>query len=532
MIVSLCSLRAPLARALPAVSLAFALAIAPDCAGAPSPPVASSTYALTIPGLFSTGVDGTGAPLTGGSVDPHYRLTSTDAFFPGPNPSVVAPSPGFAADTSTSAWISVQPNGTGDAGNTYTYTLTFSLSGDPATASLSGQWACAPGCSLLLNGTMVAVKAAPGSGTLDPFSIPTGSPFVMGSNTLAFAVTTTSGGPTGLQVNALSGAVEQCTMDSQCSAGEFCDTVTNACTAKLINATPIPNLPGHTPVVSFTCTAAAGMSVCASGVCASDNQCGYPPGGPCTASTGASVCRTGACAGATCAAPRFCTIDSDCPPGNWCNASASMCASLNPNGVPIPIDPGHGGVLNGTCTSAAAALVCLSGVCDVHDNGCGYALGDGACTPSIAITVCRSGDCSVAGTCMRVGGCNVDGDCGAASRCNLTTGLCQPVDAGLPDAASPDAGIPDAQTPDAVTPDTATGAVDARPADQSAPRSDTLIPNPDLVAVGVDAAIPAGPASGCSCDLGQNPPNNNRAIFLLLALALPIGLGRRRSRGR
>ena len=72
-----------------------------------------------------------------------------------------------------------------------------------------------------------------------------------------------------------------------------------------------------------------------------------------------------------------------------------MCVPKVANGQPVPSDPAHSNpTLGGTCTAAAAALTCTSGVCDTKDNLCGYASGDGPCTMGNGGTVCRSGMCS------------------------------------------------------------------------------------------------------------------------------------------
>ena len=104
-----------------------------------------------------------------------------------------------------------------------------------------------------------------------------------------------------------------------------------------------------------------------------------------------------------------CTTDSQCVAGNWCNESTSTCTSQLANGAPIPNDPSHSNpTLNGTCTAAASALVCTSGVCDPYNNTCGYANGDGPCTASTSTSVCASGVCDADGKC---GLANSDGPC-------------------------------------------------------------------------------------------------------------------------
>jgi uncharacterized repeat protein (TIGR01451 family) len=121
-----------------------------------------------------------------------------------------------------------------------------------------------------------------------------------------------------------------------------------------------------------------------------------------------------------------CTLDSQCPTGDWCDESANTCTPKLTNGTPVPTDTGHTNpTLNGTCTVAAGALVCASGVCDTKDNKCGYANGDGPCTTATAAE-CRSGFCTASGVCEPTNGCAKDSDCSAADWCDETTATCTP----------------------------------------------------------------------------------------------------------
>jgi len=120
-----------------------------------------------------------------------------------------------------------------------------------------------------------------------------------------------------------------------------------------------------------------------------------------------------------------CNADGDCGDGHWCNISTHACTAKIPNDGAVPTDPAHSSpTLDGSCTTAAGALTCVSGVCDESDDKCGYANGNGSCTGSTGPTVCRSGACSKDGTCMTVGGCNVDGDCSDGKWCNVSTHTC------------------------------------------------------------------------------------------------------------
>jgi hypothetical protein len=102
-----------------------------------------------------------------------------------------------------------------------------------------------------------------------------------------------------------------------------------------------------------------------------------------------------------CQAGQGCNVDTDCFFQDWCNETARFCQPKLPNGLPLPVDLVHGGaLLNGQCNPAAAQVACMSGVCDVVDNLCGYASNDGPCTLANGATVCRSGACSPIGLCL------------------------------------------------------------------------------------------------------------------------------------
>jgi predicted component of type VI protein secretion system len=163
------------------------------------------------PVVFSTGVTDSGALAPLGSSDAHYRMTSNDSAFPGPAAVVLAPPPGgWARNTASSRWISVQADRMGGKDLIYIYKTTFTIdSGNPATASITGDWACDDTCTLQLNGVAVATYPGPAWMGLRMFSVPAGSPFVQGVNELAFIVRNTTGGPTGLQVSSVKVSVGQ-----------------------------------------------------------------------------------------------------------------------------------------------------------------------------------------------------------------------------------------------------------------------------------------------------------------------------------
>jgi hypothetical protein len=159
--------------------------------------------------LFNTGVDSGGMPLPGGSIDPHWSIVagpSTGAAFVLTNQLL-----GSYAQSSVSRWIWVNANGGGDVnGANYTFRLTFDLTGNPASASLSGSWGVDNNGSIMLNGSAAigtgALSLSGGGGgnfsTFHDFSITGG--FVDGINTLDF-VAENDGGPGGLNVTNLMG---------------------------------------------------------------------------------------------------------------------------------------------------------------------------------------------------------------------------------------------------------------------------------------------------------------------------------------
>lgn len=168
-----------------------------------------------IPGLFNTGVDGSGAVLPGGSVDPHYALiASADPAYPGPSAIVasVIPAGYWRPNGAASMWIAPAADenwpalGTAHPDGTYRYRLSFDLTGfDPATVSISGTWGADNSCAILLNGAATGFSTS-SYNPLVPFSVTTG--FVNGVNHLDFDVanwTASGSNPTGLRVEGIVG---------------------------------------------------------------------------------------------------------------------------------------------------------------------------------------------------------------------------------------------------------------------------------------------------------------------------------------
>lgn len=163
--------------------------------------------ASSIPGLFNTGVNASGAPLPDGTLnDLHYTLISV----PGGAATTLIrtsaggyPIPPYIGNGLLSAWIG--PNNDhfldGPVG-TYDYRISFDLTGFvPSTAVITGGWSTDNnGLSILLNGVNTGnpgTSFTQFSTGFAPFSITTG--FQPGINTLDFLVNN-AGGPTALRV--------------------------------------------------------------------------------------------------------------------------------------------------------------------------------------------------------------------------------------------------------------------------------------------------------------------------------------------
>jgi MYXO-CTERM domain-containing protein len=514
---------------------------------APAEPTATTSSALGITGLFPTGVDGNGTPLATGTVDAHYTLASADptlglmprAFAVDAQASM-AGAGAWTPNTASSKWISVRASAVSTLPLLYTYSTTFNLNGaDPTTATLTGALACDDTCVLRLNGTDIKTFASPAWTQATAFSVPAGSPFVAGNNTLSVAVTNSGGIVTGLQITKITPG---CTTDSQCASTQFCNTQTNACTPKLPDGTPVPTIPGHAPPLTGTCSAPVGTAVCVSGTCSTttndcgatappacttDGQCasgqfcntqtmtctpklpdGTPvptiPGhtppltGTCATDVGTAVCVSGTCntttndCGPAVTPPPACTMDSQCASTQFCDTQTMTCTSKLPDGAPVPTVPGHTPPLTGTCATGVGAVVCISGacdatsnlcgsgctkdsdcastqfcdtqtmactpklpngdmiptltghtpdltgmcttpvgaavcasaVCDMTNDECGFANGDGPCTAANGGVVCQSGVCAASGTCAPGATCTMDSDCAATQFCNTQIGTC------------------------------------------------------------------------------------------------------------
>jgi PEP-CTERM motif len=169
--------------------------------------------------IFNTGVDASGAPLSGGSADPHWSVfAGPDITSPAPAEVLISPN-GLYAGSAESKWIWVHADGSGSTGSPYTFRLTFDLTGlNAGTATISGAWGVDNEGVILLNGATPTGTGALSLSDFDDegnfdvlnrFSITGG--FVAGVNTLDF-LATDNDNPGALNVSALVGTATEGTV--------------------------------------------------------------------------------------------------------------------------------------------------------------------------------------------------------------------------------------------------------------------------------------------------------------------------------
>lgn len=179
--------------------------------------IAGAANAAVIPGLFNTGVDGSGNALVGGNgvADPHYTVFSSDLAVPTGVAAQTYYNPAYTAEDADSRWISHSSNGAPGNGTT-TFRTTFTIGGDfdPLTAAISGLWGADNIGEIFLNGVDTGISHA-GFTSLVAFNINSG--FVSGVNTLDFAIRDT-GPPLAFRVDNISGTVDRLDTPPQISA--------------------------------------------------------------------------------------------------------------------------------------------------------------------------------------------------------------------------------------------------------------------------------------------------------------------------
>ena len=220
-----------------------------------------------------------------------------------------------------------------------------------------------------------------------------------------------------------------CFTDAECGAGNWCNDLggvgTGVCQPKVPNPQPVPG---------GTCTATIGGRACVSGVCDTDNRCGYLNGdGPCNGVDGTIVCRSQVCvlSGVNSGKCEECAGDSNCKtPTPACDASNKCVQCTKTNGSEC----------KGTtpvCSSAETCAACNGDNGSGATNACPGA-GNPFCEPDGSCAKCTSNTDCTTGThggpiCNRGTGscgntCTVDSDCPSTQWCNNLggPGQCQP----------------------------------------------------------------------------------------------------------
>lgn len=199
-------------RAAMFLGLFLAAAVSVDEASADSPEIV---------GLFNTGVDPSGAPLTQGEPDPHYRLIASPDNQYGPESYRLSGS-GFPVEgpwvpnsgSNESKWIAPAPDSSGGwfAPGLYDYEITFDLSeADLEAARIEGRWASDGGgaaSGIFLNGHRVE-NSTGGFQEWNPFVIEDG--FTGGENRLVFRADNpgTDPSPSGIRVEVNGEAIDR-----------------------------------------------------------------------------------------------------------------------------------------------------------------------------------------------------------------------------------------------------------------------------------------------------------------------------------
>jgi len=169
--------------------------------------VAVPAFAVTVPGVFNTGVDANGDALGDLVLDPHWTLTSSaDPTYDGPETYTVKsdewPIPPWMANDSNSMWICPrQDSNTVVEDGVYVYQLQFDMTDyDPGSANMTGQYASDDRLNdVKINGVSTGYNGI-GFDSWHGFSISSG--FTAGINTLEFFVLngSTEANPSGLRV--------------------------------------------------------------------------------------------------------------------------------------------------------------------------------------------------------------------------------------------------------------------------------------------------------------------------------------------
>ena len=193
---------------------------------------------ITVPGLFNTGVNGSGIVLPQQSLEQHYSVSGA-AGIAYIVPPVYEPNLGWAwlPAPAGSAWIG--PNSTTNTASpdpvgVYHYALQFDLTGyNPADVRISGSWMTDNTGEMFLNGVSTGFTTNPESYKhLTAFDLASG--FVTGVNTLEFRVLNEFVGPnpSGLCVAGLTATLVPEPTAFALTIAYFAAAVTRRCAAR------------------------------------------------------------------------------------------------------------------------------------------------------------------------------------------------------------------------------------------------------------------------------------------------------------
>jgi len=171
---------------------------------------AQAGTATSINGLYVTGIDGTDT----GTRDDHWAMSAGGYAYVVSNTNVNTN--GWLANVGSSKWISYANNGsTGLGSGAYTYTLSFTIAGNPQTqgepvsnVSVYMTLAVDDSAVVTVNGGNGVSTTGTGQWSRTQ-NLTLSNGFVIGNNTITITVSNSGSGPSGVMVTSISGVVPE-----------------------------------------------------------------------------------------------------------------------------------------------------------------------------------------------------------------------------------------------------------------------------------------------------------------------------------
>ena len=186
---------------------------------------------VAIDGLYATGVDNSGSPLSNNASDAHYVVSNVPPSAPANNAGTSrtvrtnAMPEDWVPNTSTARWITTPGNSTSAGGGTSTtggndpsrvtgtfdYTLTFTMpaGGILSSVNITGAGASDDSTQIFVNGILVSGQSTGSYTSTGSFTLnSSNATFVSGTNTITFRVNNSGGGASGLLITSLSGSID------------------------------------------------------------------------------------------------------------------------------------------------------------------------------------------------------------------------------------------------------------------------------------------------------------------------------------